>query len=208
MGMLSDASNYEETAAALSSIRSNLCKPEKITKHESQHSMTTIVDLVKKTKQSIALTLLNDNDDSVSSSDDDAEESLSGDDSFSDHLGLIEDMLCEKQQEKEVEDEKDINDEFGSLDISNIQMLNGTGTENESDSDEDENDEPPLFWTSGGDEDSFLQRMIADPNQILDDVMSPIPSHHFSNKVLSDWDDDDKMNSLSSDSPKIKKKKI
>merc|ERR1711920_577825 len=146
MGMLSDASNYEETAAALSSIRSNLCKPEKITKHESQHSMTTIVDLVKKTKQSIALTLLNDDDDSMSSSDDDdAEESLSGDDSFSDHLGLIEDMLCEKQQQKDrekgAEDEKDINDEFGSLDISNIQMLNGTGmgTENESASDEDEN---------------------------------------------------------------------
>merc|ERR1712083_354411 len=97
----------------------------------------------------------------------------------------------------------DINDEFGSLDISNINMLNSTESESE-----DGDDEPPLFWTSGGDEDSFLQRMIADPNQILDDVMSPIPSHHFSNKVLSDWDDDDdKMNSLSSDSPKIKKKK-
>merc|ERR1712113_233920 len=104
--MLSDDSNYEETAAALSSIRSNLCKTEKIiTKHESQHSMTTIVDLVKKTKenmecQSIALTLLNDNEDFMSS-EDGSSASMSVDDSFSDHLGLIEDML--NTQKKAIE---------------------------------------------------------------------------------------------------------
>merc|ERR1712176_1541296 len=107
-----DDEECAETKIALSSIRSNLCKSEKIiTKHESQHSMTTIVDLVKKTKenmesQSIALTLLNDNEDFMSSEDASSQSSpcLSVDDSFSDHLGLIEDML--RTQKAAIENEE------------------------------------------------------------------------------------------------------
>merc|ERR1719229_1872644 len=52
--ILSDASNYEETEAALHSIRRQLSNSDErgrlMTKHQSQHSMDTIIDLVRKTK--------------------------------------------------------------------------------------------------------------------------------------------------------------
>merc|ERR1712113_534821 len=103
-------------------------------------------------------------------------------------------------------DEDAKKDVFEALDISKIDanVLNKSDDQEEVDP-----DEPPLFWTThtkmGNEEDSFLQRMIADPNQILDDVMSPIP---LTDEPLSDWDDvdNDKLASLSSDSLKTPKK--
>jgi len=197
-------SDFEETAAALSTIRSQMCKPDKISKHESAHSMTAIVDLVKKTKsnmesQSFALSLLNDND---ASSEESSSSILSCDDSFSDHLGLIETMLTATKGGLENDDTKGNDDEhvFETLDISKIdtfEMLNGSNSHSHDDA-----DEPPLFWTNDGMNDEDLQRMIADPNQILDDVvMSPVM-----NESLSDWDDLDIDVDDSSESPKVHKK--
>eukprot|EP01083_Nonionella_stella_P303870 1053471_1 len=100
----SDGSGYEETAAALSSIRSKIANSDGrlITKHESQHSMTAIMDLVKKTKSNMALDLeiLADKSSSEDPREDEEEElymsallTPSPDDSFSDHVQLIENML-------------------------------------------------------------------------------------------------------------------
>merc|ERR1712154_333399 len=118
--------------------------------------------------------------------------------------------VVEVEEEDESEQKDNVNlmhsedDDFelNGINLSNIKMLNEM---------EENEDEPPLFWTNGGienDEDSFLQRMMADPNRILDDVMSPIGIE----QPLSDWDDDNndndeaKVESLSFESPKRKKR--
>merc|ERR1712154_463026 len=110
--LMSDQSNFEETALKLSSIRSKLeSKSDIFTKHESHSSMTAIVDLVKKAKNSIIsesqcidLELLSEKEDDQSCDDQQtlSEIDKNSEDSFSDHLGLIEELIQnEKNKEKE-----------------------------------------------------------------------------------------------------------
>ena len=112
--LLSDASlNLEENTETINKLRSQLARSDEkgklISKHESQHSMTAIIDLVRKTKMSMEtqshdLDMIDSNEDDDEDLDDDLDEdeinryeasllTQSADDSFSDHLGLIEDML-------------------------------------------------------------------------------------------------------------------
>ena len=116
--ILSDASNYEETEAALSSIRRQLSNSDErgrlMTKHQSQHSMDTIIDLVRKTKdnmtsQSIDLAIFNEEPSDDEDEQDEQREfnglhetsmlTQSCDDSFSDRLGFIEEMIKEQRND-------------------------------------------------------------------------------------------------------------
>jgi len=118
-----DASNsnlnllaIEESSATITSIKSQLAASDAngrlLTKHESNDSMQSIVDMVRKTKlqsQTLNLEILKDH--SLPDEDDEDDEHLleedddnmlsndtsflseSAEDSFNDHLGMIEDML-------------------------------------------------------------------------------------------------------------------
>jgi len=173
--MLDDAAiNYEETEAALSSIRSKLNKSDIFTKHESQSSMTTIVDLVKKAKHSIMtesqcidLDIVND------------EKSES---SFSDNLGMIGLMLSDQ--------------EFESDNTHKITLKHSDSSNTSLSSTNSENDGPRMFWNQKDleydEEMNVLQRLMLNPNEVLENVRSP-QSDYYEKKIkkysLSDWDD-------------------
>eukprot|EP01084_Bolivina_argentea_P059855 109346_1 len=129
----------------LNNIRTKLANYDEngtlITKHESQNSMTAIVDLVKKTKSNMEnieknknIFLLTPNSNNISSDNDDS-----------------------------------ITNDISS-------------------------DEPPLFWNNNDDiqnDRSILQRMISNPNEVLNNVISPTEKNNINNifdNSLSDWD--------------------
>ena len=295
--ILSDASiNTEENRETISSIKSQLARSDEkgrlISKHESQNSMTAIVNLFQKTKQNMASQTqdLEALEDQVSGNDDDDYNALlnedilltqSGDDSFSDHLGLIEDMLNgngntteNKHSNQLLDDDMDSMDDYipkittknknknKNKNKKKIHLMHSDTDTIETDNDakykkddkltkflatpdgsndsNDSNDrsyeasssssssstsssttnvsddeEPPIFWNPNDipTDRSLLQQMISNPNEILDNVMSPSAQLLNNNMMnaLSDWDkgsNDSSIEPIPKKKPKKKKKSL